>query len=277
MNRTLRNEARYMNYNRFYNSWKNYTQSTRQLLLEAESTVHIRLNPADFLKLTTTAEDMQRISNRPSFSEPYDPIKAGSLSLAINLDDMGIGKVREHEGRNRAYKAIEAGLTSVPVQILVLNRKASINDINELEGQFSSNVAVDRSAFAERELKVDANDPLGIGASKSIEGYDIVLDWDQRAGIKAYINDRYNKEPAFQVNGRVAFINNVLNKLYGVNDNTGQEYIFANSANLRINKETGELTRSGLLDINLNPNPLTLITPPNLDEINARVFTIYKR
>lgn len=264
-----------INFNRLYESWQRYTQGNKRLLLEAEMSLYVEMNPADFLKLTTTTEDMERISKKPSISEPYDPIKAGTLSLAIELDDMGIGKVREHEGRNRSYKAIQAGLNKVPVQLMVLNRKASLSDIKALQGQFSD-IKVSASRFSEKKLAVNADDPLGIGSGKEIKGYEVKIDWATITGIKGYLNDRYNKEPAFQQDGKTGFVEKILNKFYKAVDDTGQEYSFANSPSMTVD-DAGKIARTGLLALNLVPHPLTHMASPNMDELNNRTFKLIKR
>lgn len=264
-----------LKYNILYERWKRYV-GPRGMLNEAESDVHVDMDPAQFLELTTTPEDMARIKEKPSISEPFDPIRAGSLSIAIFLDDAGMGKVKSHEGRNRAWKALQSGAATVPVRIMVLNRKASINDINAIEGQFS-NATVDRSDFKERTLQVSGADPLGIGSGKQFKGYEIRVDWSTVEGIQGYINSRYNKEPAFQKDGKIAFVDDILNKYYTVTDDTGQQYEFANSANLKVDSETGEVARVGTLSINLKPHPLTLVSPPSIQNINARTYTLKKR
>lgn len=261
-------------FNKLYESWQRYTRGAG-LLLEAEMSLYIEMNPADFLKLTTTAEDMERIIKNPSISEPFDTIKAGTLSLAIELDDMGIGKVREHEGRNRSFKAIQAGLNKVPVQLMILNRKASLGEIKALQGQFSD-VKVNASKFSEKKLTVNADDPLGIGAGKDIKGYEIKVDWATIEGIKGYLNTRYNKEPAFQQDGKAAFADNILNKYYKVIDDTGQQYSFANSPSMQVDA-SGKVAKTGLLALNLVPHPLTLMASPNMDELNNRTFKLIKR
>lgn len=259
------------NYKNFYNAWVGYAKGKRQLLLE-RTVVPASIRPDDFLALTTDAEELERIKNFPSIKEPFNIEKAGTLSLAIELDDNGSGKVVNHEGRNRAFAAKGAGLERVPLNIIVVNKEnVKYNDIREFIGQFTP-VVVKRIRLYTRDISLDMTDPLGIGESRDIIGYCIMDKWGTipKDGIYPFIMGKFHNQNALTDLGYVKYVE-LLNRVYTFIDSTGKEYKMEKT---QINPWKNQPTR-GLNYLNLMPHPAEV--HGGIEEANRLTYTIKKK
>ena len=259
-----------MNYKNFYNAWVGYAKGTRQLLLE-RTVVPASIRPDDFLALTTDAEELERITNNPSISGKYDAEKAGTLSLAIELDGSGNGKVVNHEGRNRAFVAKQSGLERVPLNIIVVNKEGvSFGEIKQFTGQFSP-VVVKRFKLWTRDTSLSMSDPLKIGDTRDVAGYSIKSQYNNEIdGLHHFIRKKFNSENALTDLGYEGYAN-ALNKAYTVQDSTGKEYTFAKN---RIHP-TGPAQQTSLYHINLVPHPVEV--HGTLEAANKLTYTIKKK
>lgn len=258
------------NYKQFYNAWRGFTKPKRELLLE-RTVVPAAIKPDDFLALTTDAEELKRIQDYPSIKEPFNIEKAGTLSIAVELDG-NRAKVIDHEGRNRAFAAKQAGNERVPLNIIVVNKEGvRFPDIHEFIGQFTP-VVVKRIKLYTRDITLDMGDPLGIGESRDFNGYCIMDKWGMTPsdGIYRFIMGKFHNQNGLTDLGYVKFVE-LLNRVYTFKDSTGKEYTFQKT---QINPWKNEPTR-GLNYLNLMPHPAEV--HGSIEEANKLTYTIKKK
>lgn len=259
------------NYKQFYNSWMGFAKPKRRLLLE-RTVVPAAIKPDDFLALTTDAAELERITSFPSIKEPFNIEKAGTLSIAVELDPTGRAKVVDHEGRNRAFAAKQAGNERVPLNIIVVNKEgAKFSEINEFVGQFTP-VVIKRIKLFTRDVTLDMSDPLGIGESRDIKGYCIMDKWGMTPsdGIYRFIMGKFHNQNGLTDLGYVKFVE-LLNRVYIFKDSSGKEYRLERT---QINPWKNEPTR-GLYYLNLMPHPIEV--HGSLEEANKVSYIIKKK
>ena len=258
-------------YKQFYNAWQSFAKPKRELLVE-RTIIPAGIKPDDFLSLTTDAEELKRIQDYPSIKEPFNIEKAGTLSLAIELDDTGRGKVVNHEGRNRAFAAKQAGNERVPLNIIVVNKEGTkFQDLQEFIGQFTP-VVVKINRLIGRNTKFDITDPLGIGESRDILGYCLMDKWGliPKDGIYQFIMNKFNNQNALTDLGYIKYVE-LLNRVYNFKDSSGKEYTLIRN---QINPWKNELTR-GSNYINFTPHPYEV--HGSAEEANKLIYTIQKK
>jgi len=258
------------NYKQFYNSWMGFAKPKRELLLE-RTVVLAEIKPDDFLALTTDEEELKRIMDAPSIKEPFSAEKAGTLSLAIELDNSGNGKVVDHEGRNRAFAAKQAGLDKVPVNIIVTNKEgASFGEIKQFTAQFTP-VVIRRIKLWTRDTSLDMSDPLKVGEGRDISGYSIKSQYDNEIdGLHHFIMKKFHSENALTNLGYDG-LPRALTKAYTVVDSSGKTYSFEKN---RVHP-TGADRKTSLFHINLIPHPVEV--HGSLEAANQQTYTIKKK
>lgn len=258
------------NYKNFYNAWQSFAKPKRELLLE-RTVVPASIKPDDFLALTTDEEELKRIMDTPSIKEPFNAEKAGTLSLAVELDGSGNGKVINHEGRNRAFAAKQAGLDRVPVNIIVTNKEGvSFGEIKQFTGQYTP-VIIRRIKLWTRDISLDMSDPLKVGEGRDISGYSIKNQYDNEIdGLHHFIMKRFYNENAL-TNLKHDGYATALNKAYVITDSSGKTYAFERN---RVHP-TGQQRTTSLFHINLVPHPVEV--HGSLEAANQQTYTIKKK
>ena len=86
-----------------------------KLIVENSISLSGKMSPGDFLLLTTTGEerDLEEIEARANLLGDWESAKAGKLSLVVEIPS---GKVKEHEGRARAFLAKKEEIAFIPVE-----------------------------------------------------------------------------------------------------------------------------------------------------------------
>jgi hypothetical protein len=271
------------NYKQFYNAWKGFTKPKRELLLEENGSLIVieKMDPRDFLELTTDPETYQSLINKPTIKTPYKKSMAGTLSLVVELESDGFAKVKSHEGRNRSVAAIKAGVP-VTVQVTVTNANVSLKQIEGFVGQLKNvNIYTDDIINNGQKLKdvpdEDADNPLDIQASRDFVGYRAKpFSIGENEKLYNYLNFRSTHDPtAKKMKMTKAQFAERLNALYTVSDDQGMDYTFAFVDNVYYHPETKEKMRTGMKWINLVPHPFEVYGSE--ESANLRVYTVKKK
>lgn len=94
--------------------------------------VLVRMKASDFLKLTTDQQTRDYLKKRFSVQQmDYYYARAGDLSLVVNQ----YYKVRDHEGRNRAYANIQKNGPDAENNVLITIQNGRYDDLVGLDGQ----------------------------------------------------------------------------------------------------------------------------------------------
>jgi len=342
------------NYKQFYNSWQSFAKPKRQLLLE-ELKLPISIEIGDFLRLTTTPQDLENIKyniSRGGFKND------GEGSLIVIVDESGNAKVTNHEGRHRAVTAKlkmmkEKGIRlmemlpalvkdaasksgdigseqdverevdhilllgypdkiKVNIDNMTKNLISEVDDISDREkinilliienkdqgfqysdirqfvGQFDKTATVPRTATLSRQTNIDASDPIKIGQSLDILGYDVDVGYNlHSAGIQNVLYKKYSGSSQFQKNGLREYVK-LLANAYTVVDNKGNEYeiVFTTgqpdflSRNERDPEKQGKRWITSTNNIHLKPHPYIVYgdTIEAKEKVNSEItFTIKKK
>ena len=264
-------------YKSFYNAWQGFAKPKRQLLLE-RTIIPAHITPDDFLALTTDEEEMDILINHPSIKEPFDAEKAGTVTLAVRLANDGTAKVIDHEGRNRSYAAKKAGIKSIPLNIIVVDKDgASYDDIAQFKAQFTPTIVqkTDMSARAVQDISLDdkkVDDPLKIGESRDFKSYIITDKYGihHSGGIIFFLEKKYNNDNALHNLGFNNFIE-LINKTYSITDSSGRVYNFVKNRMYQYdNKKSG-----GLYYMNFEPHPVEVYG--TLEAANEQTYTLKKK
>ena len=268
------------NYKQFYNAWKGFTK--RELLLEeADSIIVIeKMDPRDFLELTTDPETYQSLIDHPTVKTPYKKSMAGNLNLTVSLEENGIAKVKNHEGRNRSVAAMKAGV-AVTVHVNVINAKVSLDDISAFRGQMKNTVIYTNDILNNGKALKDAgpedspDDPLDIPVSRDFFGYRTPpLSINEKEKISGYLTFRSFHDKSAQKMKKAEFASR-LNDLYTVHDDMGVDYTFAFIDSTYFHPITKEKMRTGMKSMNLSPHPIEVYGSEAA--ANLRTYTIKKK
>jgi hypothetical protein len=257
------------NYRQFYNAWQGFAKPKRELLLE-EISISAKISPDDFLALTTDAEELKQIMDKPSVQTPFDPNYGDSkfvAQLVVNLDNNGNAFVSSHDGRNRSYSAKLAGLQQVPLLIKILNKdKAGFKDIKQLIGEFNKSVKIPiEQLTAHQEVE---SDPIGIGESVTVKGYFIVDGFETR-GIQPLLKKAYLSNSKFSTVDYGVYAQ-TINDAYTITDDSGKQYVVEKTL------EFPDLSRrTSKNQFNLSPHPVKEYG--NIEMANEKNYTIKKK
>lgn len=105
---------------------------------------YVKMKASDFLKLTTDQETRDYLKKRYEIEGmDYYPSRAGDLYLLVNK----YYKVKEHEGRNRAYANIKKNGPDAENIVLIRMEDSRYDDLVSIQGQLDPNVFVDVTRF----------------------------------------------------------------------------------------------------------------------------------
>lgn len=265
------------NYKSFYNAWSAYSKPQKILLLEQEKQYAFivdKMDPKDFLDLTTDEETFKSLIDKPSIGEPFKRTLAGTLSLTVQIikktNGKNIAKVIAHEGRNRSVAAMKIGApVEVGIKIFPEMPDITVKDIYAFKSQLKNKEIKTQDLLSRGNMlkhpepAYDLKDPLGVDETGqlTLSGYSSeLISIDANKKIQNYINLRYLNHPQVQTGAlmKTQFIQ-ILNNLYNVVDNTGQKYVFEFAdVKYHIDAVTKQKIRSGMKTFNLNPNPVEL-------------------
>lgn len=283
-----------VNYKNFYNSWRIYSKPKRILLIEMQEDFAFtieKMDPRDFLALTTDAETYKSLMDYPSIREPYKRKMAGTLSLVVEIIKVkgkNIAKVISHEGRNRSVAALKVNApVEVGIKIVPENSQFKLQDIDGFKSQLSNVVLKTADIIKSGNMLMhsapayNVEDPLGLDEENGIlkfNGYSAELTkLDANKKLQNYISMQYINHPQAQVGKlmKSAYIAK-LNSLYDIVDNNGQKYIFDFAdVKFRIDPVTKQKAPSGMKTFNLKPNPLDLYGSE--EEANTKTYIITRK